>query len=256
MTYQFNLKSRENFGFDSLVVDAETWDTFYVGGYYDFFDGNDDFSPGAVSFGTANSPYGAHLLVVQGEALVDEVTLKVSGTSWNDETGVRTAGDDEDIVIGSASPVNSYYQTTKKWIGTVTIQTAGGTAKNFNYGWCEYFNKQKHQFWLKGFRLTCYGDYSSTSGDFVVRHHKATGWTYNAGAAPTPPTPLGRFTTDYSTENDVHDGDHFSWEDQSLSVQIDGHDSEGLIFEVYEGVAGGDRPYIAGNIEYSLSTSA
>ena len=125
MSNKFGNEYEVGFGFESSDAGSRT---LYVGGHYRLFNGNDDFSPAAVNYGTANSPYGDHIFVVTGAVTVDQVTIRVTGASWNDATGTRTAADTEDIVIPNATPIDSYFETSKKFIGQVTIQTIAGTA--------------------------------------------------------------------------------------------------------------------------------
>jgi len=175
--------------------------TFYWGGYYDFASSDNDFSP-STTHGTANAATGAHFFVVLGAATVDILTLTVTGTSIT-TGGVRTTSDTENIVIPNSTAVDSYFETTKIWIGQLTISVASGTAKTCNFGLVKSWDNHSMDFTVAGFEATWLGGATDTGADIKIRHHKTTGWTFNGGAEPTPPTEIGSMATDYSTEDNV-----------------------------------------------------
>jgi hypothetical protein len=78
----------------------------------------------------------------------------------------------------------------------------------------------------------------------LLRHHKATGWTYNAGSTPTPPTAIASMATDHSTEKQLIDGEDGAWKRTNLSTNIAGNDSEGTIIEI---VTTANRAFEFGN---------
>ena len=83
-------------------------------------------------------------------------------------------------------------------------------------------------FTVLGFDTTWFGG-ASDDVDFVLYHHKATGWTYNAGAEPSPPE-IVRMTDDYTTaEDETVSGEFLAWKRDNLSTFINGGDGEGLI---------------------------
>lgn len=204
--------------------------TFYFGGYYYFSGTNNNFSP-AINFGTANAAYGAHFMIVTGAATVNQVTIRVTGTSIND-SATRTAGDTEDIVIPSGTPANSFYETDKKWIGIVSIQTVGGTAIQCNYGHVKYWDNNNENFTVRGIDVTWLGGANDSGANIALLHHKATGWTYNAGANPTVPTPICAMQTDYVTEYQVKNGQNGAYKRANLDVDVAGGASEGTIIRI------------------------
>lgn len=224
--------------------------TFYYAGYYNFAATHDDFSP-SVNFGTANASYDAHVFVVLGAQTVDELTIRVTGTSITD-AGVRSAGDTEDIVIPSATVVNTYYETSKKWIGQVAIVVVSGTAKNCNYGLAKYWDHHNTDFRIMGVEVTWLGGANDATPNFGIRHHKATGWTYNAGAAPTPPAFVADMNTDHNTEIQVVNGENGAWKHSALNEAVSGSASEGIIIEV---VTTANKTYDLGNILLNIRPS-
>jgi hypothetical protein len=202
---------------------------FFYGGYYDFAATDNDFS-GGPTWGTANSSYAAHFLVVLGAQTVDELTLRVTGTSMTDG-GVRDATPDtEDIVIPNSTAVDSYFETTKKWIGQVTITVISGTAKTCNYGWCKYWDNNNTDFKTTGVEAVWLAGANDANIDIQLLHHNATGWTFNAGAEPDFPTPIASLQGDHVTEYQAVNGENGAWKRDNLSTVIDGSGSEGTLF--------------------------
>lgn len=200
---------------------------FYSGGFYHFSGANNDFDP-AINWGTANAGYGAHFMIVLGEVAVDEITIAVTGTSMLDG-GTRAATDTEDIVIPNGTAANSYFETVKKWIGQVAIETTTGTAKQCNYGWCKYWDRNNTRFRIIGSEALWVAGANDAGANISILHHKAAGWTYNAGADPTPPTPIADMQTDYDTEYELINGEPGAWKRDNLSTNVDGIGSEGII---------------------------
>lgn len=207
--------------------------TTYAGGFYKHSGTANDFS-GGPTFGTANAAYGAHFFVVLGAQTVDELTLTVTGTSVTD-AGVRTAADTENIVLPNSTPVDSYYETAKKWIGQVTITVASGTAKTCDFGFAKYWDNNNSDFAVVGLEATWLGGATDTGANIILRHHKGTAgntdWTYT-GSGATPPTAVAAMSTDYSTEDNVISGEDGAWKRTNLATSISGSGSEGTIVEV------------------------
>jgi hypothetical protein len=174
--------------------------TFYYGGYYAFGASHDDFSATpATSWGTANSSYAAHFMAVLGATAVDKIVLRVKGTRIQD-SGVRTADYEATLAIPNAATANNYYETPEKFLGQITVKVISGTAKDMNYGWCKYWDANNTDFTIKGFEAVWLGGGNDNTPNILVRHHKATGWAYNAGAKPTPPAAVVSMNGDHVTE--------------------------------------------------------
>jgi hypothetical protein len=202
--------------------------TFYAGGFYEFSSTVDNFNP-SINFGTANNSKAAHFMIVLGEQTVDELTIRVTGTSITD-TAVRTTSDTQDIVIPSGTPVDTYYETSKKWLGQVAIVVVSGTAKNCNYGFCKYWDNNNVDFTVLGLEVTWLAGASDANPNILLYHHKTTGWTYNALAAPTPPTALAAMATDHVTEKVLTNGEAGAWKRTDLTQVVTGSQSEGIIW--------------------------
>lgn len=224
--------------------------TDYLGGFYDFHSGNSDFTAQQTQ-GTANAPYGAHLFVVVGGLTEDIVTIRVTGTSITD-TGVRDTGDTEDIVIPDETAVDSYFETSKKWIGQVTIDHISGTAKENNWGYVKYWDNNNNDFVVIGFEATFLGGANDATANILLLHHMATGWTYNVGSTPTPPTPIADMQTDYNTEFQIKNNEEGAWKRSNLFQVINGNNGEGTIIQLDASVG---KSFAIGNFLLRIRTN-
>jgi hypothetical protein len=226
----------------------------YIGGFYDFATTDDDFSP-SINFGDVNRSVAAHFMIVTGAITVDQVQVTVTGTSITD-AGVRTASDTEIIIIPISTAVDTYFETSKKWNGQVSVETTAGTAVTCNYGWCKYHDSGNTDFTLTGLEALWTSESTDTASDLAVLHHKATGWTFNAGSTPTPPTALARRSTDHGVENGHQDGAPGAWKRTNINQAIAGSASEGLILEVTSAQAGvGNQSFRQLNFEISVKAT-
>ena len=217
--------------------------TFYFGGFYEFAATDDDFS-GSPTFGTANSSRAAHFFYVLGATTVDNLTLRVTGTSI-DNQGNRATSAIEQITFTNGTLANTYKETTKKWLGQVTITVVAGTAKTCNYGFTKYWDSNNSNFKIIGVEATWLGGANDASPNIKLRHHKDTGWTFNSGAAATPPTEVVAMATDHSTEDQVVKDENGAWKRDNLNEEILGGNGEGTIFEI---VTTANKTFELGNL--------
>lgn len=226
--------------------------TNYIGGFYDF-GGDEDLTNASTTstHGTANLSYAAHAIAVSSAAGVtdgSDLVLTVTGTSITD-AGVRTAADSEVIIADcTAESTNDYSETIKKWIGTITYtlsSTGGGTFNHsFNSGFAKYWDNNNTAFKVVGIEATWLGAKNDATPDIELRHHKATGWTYNNGADATPPTAVASMATDHNTEIQIGAAEEGAWKRDNLSTNIDGANDEGTIIELTTTT---NRTYAIGN---------
>lgn len=219
--------------------------TSYYGGYYKLASSDNDFNP-LITFGTANAAYGAHLFLVQvaGGGGGTDTVIRITGTSITDN-GTRTPADTEDITVDDAGAADTYYETSKKWIGQVSIEKQSGPDLLCNYGFCKYWDNNNNNFIVVGVDVTWLGGANDATPDIKLRHHKTTGWTYNNGAAATPPSELISMATDYNTEIQVVNGEEGAWKRSDLHQQISGGSSEGTIIEV---ITTANKAFESGNL--------
>ena len=225
--------------------DASTGEN-YTAGFYDVstVDANLTQASTTVTFGGANHPYAAHAFIVSGGSGAtdgSDLVLTVSGTSITDG-GVRTAADSEVIEpTADVSALNSYYETTKKWLGqvTFTLTSTGGTTFNydFNYGYNKYEDFGNRDFTLTDVEFTGLANANDGGFDIEVIKHQSTGWTYAATGFDPSPNVLYQMTTIHGTESDIDAGEAFAFKRAGLSVSVTGSGSEGLLIRVTTGVA-------------------
>jgi hypothetical protein len=226
--------------FATFTSPAGSSGTFYTGGFYaaPAADANLTNASTTVSYGTANSPTGVHMFLVAGGAGTTNagtVSIVVSGTTITD-AGVRAAGTETIVANITTMAANKYYETTKRWLGTVTytLTPAGGAtvfAADFNYGKCVYDSIDSRHFNIKQVEMFGRAGANDTNFDIQILHHKATGWTYSAAAFVPGTSPLASLIGDYATDNDLVSNERFTY-DRSLNQPIDGTAGEGFLFRI------------------------
>ena len=242
-----DISSEKSWAFDSP---AGATGTFYYGGYYFFGPVANDFNP-AISPSTALASYAAHGLLVQAAGGGGgDTTVRFSGTSI-DDLGTRTPGDTQDLVVSGAGAAGTYYETSKKWLGQVTITKIAGPDLLCNYGLCKYWDNNNNDFSLAGLEVTWLGGANDNNPDIRLRHHKAAGWTYNAGSPPTPPAAVASMVGDHVTGIRVVNGQNGAWKRSNLSTPVAGGTSEGTIWEI---VTTANKAFEQGNIIMRITT--
>ncbi len=202
--------------------------TQYAGGFYLF--GASNFTPAAAqALGTANISYAAHAFIVLGAASTDMV-VRITGTSI-DDLGTRTPGDTQDLDTSGGS-TNDYYETTKKWLGAVDIKLQSGTGVTVNYGLCKYWDYNNTGFIVKGLEVTGMAGANDATPQIELLHHEPTGWTYNAGSTPTPPSHIADLQTDHNTEFQLKLKEPFAWKRSNIDHFIHGSANEGIMFSI------------------------
>jgi len=238
--------------------------TNYIGGFYDVSttDANLTQASTTVTHGDANVSYAAHaILVASGAGAASggsgAVTIVVSGTSITD-AGVRTAADSETIVSDiTAMSTDEYFETDKKWLGTITYTlTVGATghtaySADFNYGYAKYEDFGNRNFTVTDFEVVGVAGVNDTGFDVQLQHHKATGWTYAASGFDPGTGALVDMNTDHSTEQNLSNGEPFAYKRTSLSTAVNGGDGEGTVIRVVTG-ANGSVQYLDAHIRVTL----
>jgi hypothetical protein len=226
-------KSRQSW---SGSKDTVGTDTIYLGGYYELGPTSNDFDPALTGIGSPDNSAAAHVFIVIGAVPVSTTTIRVSGVSIDDE-GNRNGSDSEDITVPTDASVSDYFETSKKWLGEVTIDHISGTIIECNFGFAKYFDNENTDFTITGIEATWWGGADDSGADILLRHHKTSGWTYNAGSTPTPPTALASMSTDHGTEDNVKNAESGAWKRVDLNQAVDGSGSEGVIIELQQGVS-------------------
>jgi len=142
-------------------------------------------------------------------------TVRVSGTSYDPDTGTTTGSDTEDITVSAGE--TGYYRSSKLWVGTVTLSgltTTSVTANLFRY---------------EGFELT--GHYTL---DTIQ-------WFWHASAANND-LQIVAYTYDFvartrttvvdHTETNIASNTPFSYKRSSLAADIDFADGERVVAKI------------------------
>ncbi len=203
---------------------------FYYGGFYEFAGSSNDFSS-SINFGTINNAYGAHFFVVPCSIPLNEITIFVNGTSIFDN-GTRFTNDFEAITVPSGAAITTYYETTRKWLGQVSVEIASGTAKVMNYGYAKYWDNNNNNFTVIGLEAVWLGGANDAGADIELLYHKNSGWTCGNATAPSPPTAIARMTTDYVTEDNVKNNLNGAYKRDNLDIGVSGRNGEGIIIKI------------------------
>jgi len=238
-------KQFKSYNFSSRGVGAGT---YFAGGYYEASADEVELDEGTLTdtLGEANVPYAAHVFFVgAGAGAVSGgssgvATITITGTSIDDD-GNRDAGGSEELVSdNTAVSTDEYFETTLKWLGTVTItiaQTGDRTAFDLtgNYGFAKYEDFGNRDFELTDFEAV--GLAAASDGDFNVEIllHDGTGWTASAAAFVPGGTVIASMVGDHSTESDVDDTVHFAWKRVHLATEVNGADLGGIVVRITTG---------------------
>jgi hypothetical protein len=158
------------------------------------------------------------------------MVVRFTGTSV-DEAGNRVTGDTQDIDT-SGGATNDYFETSKKWVGQVSVSLLSGTGVVVNHGLCKYWDNQNSDFRVTGIEVTGRAGANDAGPNFGVIRHRTVGWTYGGGSGAIHPPYVADMQTDFVNEYQFVNGEHFAWKRVGLSEEVNGSGSEGLICEV------------------------
>ena len=165
-------------------------------------------------------------------------TLPVTGVSIND-AGVKNDSDSEVIVADALlanAAVDTFFETTKHWLGqvTLTLSSAGGSTFNWsgNYGFAKHDDFGDRAFVVTDFEVVYRAGANESAFDVKLRHHKFTGWTYHASAFVPGSENIASLATDYGGNVEFDNDEHGSYKRSGLAVAVDGTDHEGVIIEI------------------------
>jgi hypothetical protein len=206
---------------------------------------------GTQTYGAANNSFAAHAFVVMKEngtatgGSSGDAQIRVTGASIDDNGNFN--GSDEEILVAAitSAGTNTYYETTKKWVGTVTFNfektdagdRTGGTT-DFNYGFCKYDDFGNRDMILKDFecngRAGTVGESAGTH-NLELLHHKTTNWTYHATAFDPGASDMVicDLQTDHgSTYSSWIANQYINYKRSDLSTVISGSGSEGYMIRI------------------------
>jgi hypothetical protein len=216
--------------------------TYYSGGYYDAATTSVALSQASLTqpFGATASPHAAHAFIVcsgAGGSTGGISGVRVTGDSINDD-GVQTI-DDLEIILADVTTcgVNDYFESAKKWNGEVLFEvfTDTATAYNltFNYGLAKYEDLGNLDFTITGIETVGTAGANDTAFTLDLLYHRATGWTYSAGAFVAGDGIIASMNTDMSPNDSLSINDEFAWKRTNLNQFIEGSASEGVMFKIY-----------------------
>lgn len=203
--------------------------TYYLGGFYDAPSAKSTLTIGATvtqTYGTAGNSKAARAFCVASGAGGADLVLTVSGATITD-AGVFN-GDDSEVIVADCdtATTDKYYETTKKWLGTITYTLTGAAgAFSFNYGFVKKDDFTERNFTVIDFGMTLLGGASESGFDISLLHHKTTGWTYSA-AAFVPGSSTGVICSSLADHTATYDnfasGKYSSYHRTNLSTAVAG----------------------------------
>lgn len=215
----------------------------YLFGFYEFAAANPGLNQGGATqvFGDANVSHASHAFIVAsgaGAAASGVVEIRVTGTSITD-AGARTEGDNETLIADiTTAGANTYYETSKKWLGAVTFElnitdgTPATYSLDLNYGLAKYEDAMGTDFTVTSVQATGLAGAADNDFNIQLHHHDPDGtWAYSA-AAFTPFNAgnlIASLVTDHSTDDKLASGDHFAWKRTGLSIDVLGATTDGII---------------------------
>jgi hypothetical protein len=197
------------------------------------------------TLGSSNNAYEAHVFIVAKEAgtatggATGTAKITITGTSMT-SGGVRTAADSEILVADvTALTANQYVESSKMWIGTVTLTIAAtGDHTTFsatvNYGFASAFHFAERKVRIIQFEAT--GRAGATDSGFNIQllRHGSTGWTYSTAAFVAGGTALLDMNVDFNTEKNITSGKRWHYHRKNLSIIVDG-ETEGIVGRITTG---------------------
>lgn len=210
--------------------------TFYYLGFYGF-GASDHALAASLTFGDVNAARHGHPFVVTGQSAASDVPIIVSGTTI--VNGVTSAGVTETITVPAGSPSNTYVEATKHFVGQFTFHSTGAASGLlYNYGIAKYWDMGNTDFTVKTVEAIWLAGANDTAADIILRHHQASGWTFNAGGEPTPPPPITSMRSAMGTHVNISNGVEGCWKGESVSVFVQAATSEGIFWQVSTGANG------------------
>jgi hypothetical protein len=238
-----------SFRYGTMTTQGVGTGIFYTHGHYDYAttDANLTQAAATQNFGTANEPSGVHASLIAGgpgsaSGGAGLVIIEVSGASIN-ELGVRTPGDTEIIVSDiTTMALNQYFETTKKWLGTVTytLKNADGATQttfsaDFNYGHCKYTDLGDRDFVIKSFKIEGLAGANDTGFNIRLLKHDGVGWTYAAAGFIPGNGEVVNLSDEYGPDKNLSNGENFAYDREGLNTDVKGSEDEGYIVEVTTG---------------------
>lgn len=165
----------------------------------------------ATDFALAN-----HHLYVYVDSITTGGDMVITGASVDENTGVVTDDDTETIAI-LTTPVDIYYQTTKKWLEVTNIDILAGTIDtiDFDYGAVGYLDLGNRNFSLTGMRVDFLA--SGATADIGIRIRKIQ----QGAAGQFTIVPVENIGIDATAGNgEIQDGIRTAGDDRSFTFGV------------------------------------
>lgn len=220
---------------------------FYPAGLYEapLADANLDQAGPSVNYGSNNVGHCARAFLVAGGAgtvaagVGNQVSLRVSGTSYDPATGTRTAADTEDIVADITTlALDEYVQSEKLWLGTITfalVVTGGAPATyslDFNYGLAHFEDANAQDYVITCFEYQGLAGATDSAFDVELLAHNGVGWTYAAAAFTPGGTVIAQQSALLAPEDNLVNNYYFGFKLFNLATILDGSAGEGFVIRL------------------------
>jgi hypothetical protein len=220
---------------------------FHCFGFYEAPAAHKAFTQAAATqtLGTAANAYGAYVFVVpSGPGAVSggssgTAKITITGLSITD-AGVCGADSETlvpDVTSVTGCAVNTYIQSTKKWVGQVTL-TIAPTFNRDNYNLtCNYGYAAPHVFnnsnvIIDTFVATGRGGDTDASFNIQLLEHNGTGWIYSAAAFQPGGTVVCALATDCPTAHTLTNAKRFKYKRKGLALTVNGAVTGGIVVRI------------------------
>jgi hypothetical protein len=228
---------------------TDTFGAYHAFGFYEAPATQKAFTNAATTqtLGSANNAYEAHVFIVAKEAgtasggATGTAKITITGTSMT-SGGVRAAGDSEILVADVTTlSANQYVESTKMWIGQVTLTLAAtGDHTTFtatvNYGLSSAQHFFEHDVIINQFECTGRAGATDSAFNIQLLKHSSTGWTFSAAAFAPGGTVLLNMNTDFNTEKNITQSKRFHYHRKGLTTAINGTAREGVVARITTGI--------------------
>ncbi|MFA5378533.1 MAG: hypothetical protein WC455_22455 [Dehalococcoidia bacterium] len=196
------------------------------------------------TLGSANNLYMANVFIVAKEAgtvsggTTGTAKITITGTSIT-AAGVRTASDAEILVADiTALAANTFIESTKMWIGQVTLTIAATGdhtvfSATVNYGIASVHHFFERDVIIQQVEITGRAGAADSGFNLQLLKHSDAGWTYSAGAFVAGGTVLLDMAVDLNTEKNLVSGKRFHYHRKGLTDAIQGLTAdEGIVLRI------------------------
>jgi hypothetical protein len=228
--------------------------TFDIRGFYEGEDAAAigwDTTAACTLFNAANQiAWDAHLCFVSdtSDAPINDTLRVIAASIFN---GTVTDPDTELVVMPSTDAYDTFTETDSSWIGDIIIErvSIADSARSSNVFLARYWHNNESDFTVKGINVDHFSHGTDNGFDFLILHHKASGWSYNATgitAGDFPDSIATKIADQTATFDNVAAIKGAGWYRNDLSTAINADTNEGIVLRVITTVNN------AGGLNYDL----